>query len=1170
MLSPLYIFIVALGLSFLLGLFDKLGRVVTMILLYAALAFFVAISGMWFFHLLGGASPVLIQTAGFPPPFAIALRMGFSEALVTLFANIAALLGAIYLGRRLKSGPVAGIVLYILVVMGVNGMVLTRDVFNLFVFIEITSISTYAILGAQRNAASLASGFKYVMAGGIASTLFLIGVIYIYRVSGTLYLDQIAGESQLFSGGVGFLAFFLLFASILVELKPFPANGWALDVYQTGHTGLASLIASVNTAGFLFAFYKLLPILPQNALPVMVGLGLFTFFFGNLVGLRHIDARRILGFSSVSQVGLIVAAAAFARYAGISPIATLVIVGGLFLNHLLAKAGLFWAAGVLGPDQPRSGSGKLPAPFVAAFGVLILGLAGFPPFPAFWAKWQLVVTLAGSGHWVWLGMILLGSLFEAVYLLRWFGTVIVTGHQGVAKPNLAEGQNLAPVGAGVGLGAEPVAGSQTAALAQTSFLSSTVADWRGRQVPSEGSTYIGAPVGTMLDEGESGGSAAKCAALVFGAIGLLVTGAVMTLISGEFDLLRMLPIGAGLVLFILDFLPGKLKGLISLAVIAATAVLVIPTLSGIRWYFDLIFLVGGGVILAGSLFRTGRQVGYYPLATMLVLSLSSLAVATTALDFIFAWEVMAVSSYLLVLRGDRTGRSALRYAAFSAGGAFLLMAGFAMLGAAVPNVVTTVAAAAGAAGNSALAWLGSVAAGFSATGLTAGISISGLLALEPAAFAALAPAASGLLLAAMILLAIGFLMKAGAIGVHVWLPGAYGEAEDDASALISSVMSKASVFAILLFVGVLGVRLAGGTFGSGTALGAAATLPEIIAWIGILTALFGALMAVFQEDVKYLLAYSSMSQIGYMIAGIGMMTHLGWTATMFMAVNHLLYKGMLFLAIAGVIHRTGTRSMYRMGGLIKKMPVSYIAALVGIIAVSGVPPLPGFGGKWLFYTALLEKGWYVMAAVAFFSSTIAFLYLFRFIYTVFLGQLKTRFRKVKEAPVWLLIPQVLLIIGTIAISAFPKIVLGPIMSIVSGFFPATVHWQDYSVISTLGYWNGSLVMLVTIGVFLTPLVWLLVVSRRPQTIKQFNIVYAGERPDTPETTHYAHNFFQPYSRALGFMVKPAIVRFWRAVDEGVHSFAKAIDNIYSGNGQTYALHVLLYVAIVYFIMRGSL
>jgi len=92
-----------------------------------------------------------------------------------------------------------------------------------------------------------------------------------------------------------------------------------------------------------------------------------------------------------------------------------------------------------------------------------------------------------------------------------------------------------------------------------------------------------------------------------------------------------------------------------------------------------------------------------------------------------------------------------------------------------------------------------------------------------------------------------------------------------------------------------------------------------------LTAIVGAFLATFQEDAKRLLAYSSMSQVGYIVASIGLLSHLGWISALYLSFNHLLFKAMIFIAIAGVIYRTGTRTMYKMGGLIKKMPISFIS-----------------------------------------------------------------------------------------------------------------------------------------------------------------------------------------------------------------------------------------------------
>ncbi|MFW5685962.1 MAG: NADH-quinone oxidoreductase subunit F, partial [Spirochaetota bacterium] len=133
---------------------------------------------------------------------------------------------------------------------------------------------------------------------------------------------------------------------------------------------------------------------------------------------------------------------------------------------------------------------------------------------------------------------------------------------------------------------------------------------------------------------------------------------------------------------------------------------------------------------------------------------------------------------------------------------------------------------------------------------------------------------------------------------------------------------------------------------------------------------------------------------------------------------------------------------------------------------------------------------------------------------------------------------------------------------------STVEWQDYTVITALGYWNGNAVMWVTMGVFIVPLVWLVIVMRRPQKVKQFNIVYAAERPERPETTHFAHNFFAPYRKALGFLAAPAVKRGWEYAIGGVHAVAGALRQLYTGNGQTYALHILLLTVALYFIAGG--
>jgi formate hydrogenlyase subunit 3/multisubunit Na+/H+ antiporter MnhD subunit len=518
------------------------------------------------------------------------------------------------------------------------------------------------------------------------------------------------------------------------------------------------------------------------------------------------------------------------------------------------------------------------------------------------------------------------------------------------------------------------------------------------------------------------------------------------------------------------------------------------------------------MVTLGAGYRADARPGFYPLLSVLLLSLAGLTRASTSLEFFFSWEVMTLSSYLLVSLGRDAGRHILGYLLFSLGSAFFILSGFAL--------------AYAASGSIELAALGQ-----------AGSSADTVFAL----------------------LAFGFLIKAGGLGFHIWLPGTYAESDDDFSAVLSAVVSKASLFGLLLVAGLLGVR---------SEIGINPTY--VLGWIGMLTAVFGAMMAIYQEDIKRLLAYSSMSQLGYIITAAALMSHLGWVTATYLAFNHFLFKAILFLAAAGVILRTGTRLMYKTGGLIKNMPFTFVAVMIGIIAMSGVPPLTGFGGKWLLFNALMDQGWYYLAALAFFSSAVAFLYLFRLIHTVFLGQRKIEHRELREAPAILLVPQFILIAVIMVLSVYPKLLLDPISAAVDPYIASTLVWDGLALETALGHWDPLLIMLIVGGVWAAPLLLLLFLSRfiNIQRVEQFNIVYAAERPDRPETTHYAYDFYAPYEKALGFLVKPRATAFWGAITEWAHTLAASSRVLYTGNGQTYALFILFYLIALYLANGG--
>ena len=1041
LLQPLSIYVLALGAGFLIPLFYRASHASAVLVFIASLAGMVLITAYNVALLMHGGAAIEIQTAGIAPPFAINLRFGLFEGGFALAVNIVSLLAAWHMLSSLRHQS-SSLLLYLIMVMGINGMIMTRDLFNLFIFIEITAIATYTLIGFERGAGALAAGFKYIIATSLASAFFLLGTIFLYYLTGTLNIDDLIAHRSLITGPLGFIATLFVLTSLLIELKPYPANGWGLDVYETAPSGIASMVSVGVSAGVFFALFKLMPLLDSYLTSIAV-IGGATFLISNVIGLKQHNARRLLGYSSIGQMGLLTMALAAMYYLGVREQLPLII-GGLFVNHLLAKAGLFWLAGSIDREKIQDWSVLARRPvLLLVFGMLLAALIGLPPFPGFWAKWALVMQLAKGGQYGWIVLVLLGSVLEAAYLFRWFGYARVKRDE---DPEVVECmmKQLAPV----------------------VFVCVLL-------------LYVGYDIAVSMHAAGPG---------------------------------LFLPLFAGFVLWLIDGLEGRLKGLPMLALVAAGGAWLTMDLDGLNQIFAIL-LVGGGVLLSiATLYRGDQRMGFFPLLAVLLLSLASLLRAHTSLEFFFSWELMTLSSYLLVTLGRDGVKPGLTYLLFSLGSAYFILGGFALA--------------------------------YAATG-----------SFELAALGR----AGDMTAAVFSLLAIGFIIKTGGFGVHVWLPGAYAEADDDFTAVLSAVVSKAGIFGLVLVAGQLGLSSDIG-LDPGYVLG----------WIGMLTATFGALMAVFQEDIKKLVAYSSMGQLGYIVAGIALMSHLGWVSALYITVNHFLFKGILFLSVAGVVLRTNERMMYRMGGLIKNMPFTFVFVMIAIIAMSGVPPLTGFGGKWMLFNALMDKGWYWLTALAFFSSAVAFLYMYRILHTVFLGQRKLEHRQLREAPWILLAPQFLMVAAIMLISVYPKLLLDPLSAAVGPYMAGTLTWDGTAMITHLGYWNAPMIMGVVGGVWMVPLIILLLASLtiRIQKVEQFNIVYAAERPHRPEDTHFAYNFFAHYDRALGFLVRPRATAFWNNINEWSHTMASSLRIFYTGNGQTYALFILMYFVAMYLVNGG--
>lgn len=262
---------------------------------------------------------------------------------------------------------------------------------------------------------------------------------------------------------------------------------------------------------------------------------------------------------------------------------------------------------------------------------------------------------------------------------------------------------------------------------------------------------------------------------------------------------------------------------------------------------------------------------------------------------------------------------------------------------------------------------------------------------------------------AFLLALFGFGAKAGMLPLHVWLPEAHPAAPSPVSALMSGIMLKTAIYGILRV-----------TF---DLLGAQQWWWGVLALaLGLITAIFGVMFAAVQGDMKRLLAYSSIENIGLMLVGIGLaiifhvygkdaLAALSLTATLYHSLNHAFFKSLLFIGTGSILHATGERNMGRMGGLIRHMPWVAVLMLVGVLSISGLPPFNGFVSEWLLLQAfLLSPGLPnnyinmlipVAAAVIALAAALAAYVMVKFYGVIFLGQPRGEAREpAHDAGIW--------------------------------------------------------------------------------------------------------------------------------------------------------------------------
>jgi multicomponent Na+:H+ antiporter subunit D len=236
---------------------------------------------------------------------------------------------------------------------------------------------------------------------------------------------------------------------------------------------------------------------------------------------------------------------------------------------------------------------------------------------------------------------------------------------------------------------------------------------------------------------------------------------------------------------------------------------------------------------------------------------------------------------------------------------------------------------------------------------------------------------------------VGIGLKLAVFPLHLWLPNAYAYAPSTATVFIAATATKVAVYALLRFIfSIFGPAMAYGDL----------PLGEILLVLAVMGILIASTVAIFQQNIKRMLAYSSIAQIGYIVMGISLASSLGLTASILHLFNHALMKGALFMAMGCFFYRLGSVQLDDLSGVARKMPWTFAAFVLAGLSLIGVPLTVGFISKWYLITAVLEKDGWLLAVLVLVGSLLAVIYIWRVVETAWFGTLSARAADAREAP----------------------------------------------------------------------------------------------------------------------------------------------------------------------------
>jgi len=244
-------------------------------------------------------------------------------------------------------------------------------------------------------------------------------------------------------------------------------------------------------------------------------------------------------------------------------------------------------------------------------------------------------------------------------------------------------------------------------------------------------------------------------------------------------------------------------------------------------------------------------------------------------------------------------------------------------------------------------------------------------------------------------LTVGLSLKLALFPLHFWLPGAYAHAPSVATAFLAASATKVAIYLMLRFFFTV--------FGASYPL-AELAIPAIWIALSLAAIVLASITAIYEDDVKRMLAFSSVAQIGYITLGIGLNSESGLTGSIVHLFNHGLMKGALFLLVGGIAYSTGAVTVERIAGLARRMPLTFAGLVVGGLSMVGVPGTVGFVSKWYLVLAAIEQGWWWLAGLIVASSVLALVYMGRLVEAAYFRPIPDAGASLREMPLSMLVP----------------------------------------------------------------------------------------------------------------------------------------------------------------------